>query len=862
MTARAICFLTRRACLRRVVERLEGRLLLSANSWKSAVNGDWDDASKWSAGHVPTASEDVTINLAGSYSVTHSTAAADSVHSVTSTRPLTLSLGSLNVTATMTMTGGLAVSGGKLLHATVSGSPVTFTTPNSALDGVTLNANATLADGATLTVTHGLTLQNAHVLTLTGNSADTVLTFDCTAGPQTLGGSGAIAYAGNIPQIISINIVNSAGPLTVGAGITIHGRAGHIKGRVGGQPFIVNQGMIAADTKDPSGGGIIIDGQSALTNQGTMSASGGGLLTIDPQINNAAGHTISATTGGTVTLLGTNWTNAGKISEVSATINLGGSFKNAGTVAQTGGAINLTGVVDEAGGAFTLSAATGSLNFKGGTIKNATISFAGGATLIPVPANIQGNILDKCVLNADLSIPNGTNLDIRNGLTILNNHFITLNGTTKETDLRLLNNSGTQAIAGSGQIVFGGTSAAFNVINLDPGTAVIASGIVVHGKGGTITTLTATTATLNNQGLIEADTPAQTITIAGKGALINGGNLMAAPGTIAVTIANFIPTTGALTFGIGGAAPGTSYGVISFSGPVTLGGTVNTIVINNFVPAGGATFVPLKYASKSGAFAVSNFNAGNGISFVPTFGAASLSLKAAAGGKSVGFRGGHTLTVIGTNLSDTITLKSSFGVVTVAMNGATSVFAAALVAAASITGNDGNDTIINSTAIPSAITGDAGDDRLVGGSGNDTLEGGAGNDTCIGNGGDDVYVFRGAATTETDFVSETAGGGTDTLDFSAVSSAIVGNLSSDTLATMLNRTVKALFVGQSANFENLFGGAGNDKLTGNAAPNLLKGNNGNDTFFAAGGGKDTLDGGLGTDIIGSADPTDVKISIP
>ena len=39
------------------IERLESRLLMSTNSWNSAVSGDWDDASKWSAGHVPTAAE-------------------------------------------------------------------------------------------------------------------------------------------------------------------------------------------------------------------------------------------------------------------------------------------------------------------------------------------------------------------------------------------------------------------------------------------------------------------------------------------------------------------------------------------------------------------------------------------------------------------------------------------------------------------------------------------------------------------------------------------------------------------------------------------------------------------------------------
>ena len=390
----------------------------------------------------------------------------------------------------------------------------------------------------------------------------------------------------------------------------------------------------------------------------------------------------------------------------------------------------------------------------------------------------------------------------------------------------------------------------------------LAPGITVHGKGGTISSLTDTHAILNNQGLIDADTAGQTITLAGKGSFINAGNLMASPGTVAVKVSTFNNAAGEMTIGIGGTVAGTSYGVISFSGTATLAGTINSILINNFVPAAGATFTPLKYASKSGGFATSNFDAGNGISFTPTFGATSLSLKAVTGGKSVGFRGGLTLVVTGTNFNDVITVSSRLGVLTTTMNGVTSVFAVIPFVGLTISGNNGNDSITNNTTIASQIDGGAGNDMIVGGSGNDIITGGDGNDTCIGNAGNDIYVFRTSALAQTDFVSEGAGGGTDTLDFSAVTVAVVGNLSSNTLATMLNRTLKTLTAGQFANFENFFTGAGNDTITGNAAANVLKGNTGNDTFFAAGGGVDTLDGGLGTDFIGSADPTDVKISIP
>ena len=52
------------------LEALETRQLMAANAWKSAVSGNWNDATKWSLGHVPTKTEDVVISVAGNYTVT------------------------------------------------------------------------------------------------------------------------------------------------------------------------------------------------------------------------------------------------------------------------------------------------------------------------------------------------------------------------------------------------------------------------------------------------------------------------------------------------------------------------------------------------------------------------------------------------------------------------------------------------------------------------------------------------------------------------------------------------------------------------------------------------------------------------
>src|SRR3954451_9202628 len=68
----------RRTLLDRAVriEGLEKRFLMAVNAWKAGVSGNWNDGTKWSLGHFPTTSEDVTVTAAGSYTVTVPTVAA------------------------------------------------------------------------------------------------------------------------------------------------------------------------------------------------------------------------------------------------------------------------------------------------------------------------------------------------------------------------------------------------------------------------------------------------------------------------------------------------------------------------------------------------------------------------------------------------------------------------------------------------------------------------------------------------------------------------------------------------------------------------------------------------------------------
>jgi Ca2+-binding RTX toxin-like protein len=260
------------------------------------------------------------------------------------------------------------------------------------------------------------------------------------------------------------------------------------------------------------------------------------------------------------------------------------------------------------------------------------------------------------------------------------------------------------------------------------------------------------------------------------------------------------------------------------------------------------------------------------------------------------FANGNIVQMPGRNINNALPADATFEVVR-GGSGNDAIDAQALPTVATIFGNAGRDTLVGFDGNDN-LDGGAGDDLLAGLNGSDTLLGGAGNDNLQGAAGGDTYRFGPATVAETDTVTELTNAGTDRLDFGTLTTAVNVNLSSDTLATHTNRTVKTAVRGQFANIENATGGSAGDTLTGNAAGNNLVGNAGgdtlvgnagndildggagndrltgnagldrllggadNDTFFAGDTEKDTLDGGTGTDILGSSDAIDVRSLIP
>jgi Ca2+-binding RTX toxin-like protein len=184
-----------------------------------------------------------------------------------------------------------------------------------------------------------------------------------------------------------------------------------------------------------------------------------------------------------------------------------------------------------------------------------------------------------------------------------------------------------------------------------------------------------------------------------------------------------------------------------------------------------------------------------------------------------------------------------------------------------VRGGSGNDTMTGNAdgntfwggAGNDSISGGLGNDWLAGGPGADTLHGDGDNDACYGGTGDDfVYgddgndgLHGGDQLEQADGNDVLSGGnGTDRADYQFDTHDL--NLSIDGVANdgEAGETDNIL-----TDVEDIWGGLGNDQITGSAGVNVLLGRDGNDVIYGR-GGDDSIRGGYGNDQLLGEDGND------
>jgi hypothetical protein len=187
------------------LEWIEARTLLSPVSWTgNAHDNNWDTPGNWSGGAVPGPADDVTISV--NANVVHSNNVSDSINSLTSTQPLTISGGTLSIASVSTTSSTLTMGGGTLGGA-----------GNIAVGGLlTIGGSGSLTGSGTVTANSGIALNNSFTFTIDGkpliNPAGQTATWTGGPGLIILKNGATIVNNGTFNvQVVAASAVSSSG---------------------------------------------------------------------------------------------------------------------------------------------------------------------------------------------------------------------------------------------------------------------------------------------------------------------------------------------------------------------------------------------------------------------------------------------------------------------------------------------------------------------------------------------------------------------------------------------------------------------------------------------------------------------------
>ena len=233
------------------------------------------------------------------------------------------------------------------------------------------------------------------------------------------------------------------------------------------------------------------------------------------------------------------------------------------------------------------------------------ITTADGAALI-----IEGesSTLNGVMVNGILDVGNsvsGAALTVTNGLVL---NGTALMGNPTNSDYGAIFFAGTQALSGSGTVVFGdNANTGYNALRLADGgtTLTIGPGITVEGQNGTLGYSSGYGGPQNvsviNQGTISADVSSGTITLTPQ-SFTNQGTVAASRGIITAN-AGFVANGGILAVGLSSFS---SYGQIQVTGNAMLGGALDVSFLGGYVPAISNSFTLVTYGSFTGSFSSVN----------------------------------------------------------------------------------------------------------------------------------------------------------------------------------------------------------------------------------------------------------------
>jgi RHS repeat-associated protein len=578
-----------------VCEQLEQRQMLDAVAWTGAAGDNlWHTAANWSGGAVPTAADEVTIDVAGSPVINVTGDAV--VQRLVSRDNLQIDAGQFSVLSSAAFeNAGVVLVGGGL-----QGGAWTFLGSGSLLSAygtisdLTLNGNAYVGNNSQLIVAGDLVL-NGTLTVSSGNAFSDRSRLYFAGGEQTLSGAGQIVLQGP-PDKAFMELGRTAdGTLTVAAGMVIRGKGNISQGHTS---TLVNYGQVIAD-QPLANQGVLFIGLSSFVNHGVLRATNGSLLPAYGGFVNPPDGVLLADAGGDLSLYA-DLRLAGTLRADGGTIRIGTNWTLEGPVSfqGSGGAFVLIGTGELNGGTLDLSGQGNALMLEG-TTRNGTINLGAAG------AHGRGGTISALTLNGNVYVGNNSHLVVAGDLE-LNGTIAVSSGNAFSDRSHLYFAGGNQALAGTGEIVLqGAADKTFMELGYSADCVLtVGADIVIHGKGNVAQTHTST---LMNRGQVIADQPLanQGVLSVGLASFINHGTLRATNGALLTAVWGVVnPADGALV------ADGA--GNLSLQADLSLAGTVRsdggTIHIgNNWTLAG-----PVSFQGSGGAFVLTGTGELNG----------------------------------------------------------------------------------------------------------------------------------------------------------------------------------------------------------------------------------------------------------